>query len=556
MKRLIFAFSFCVLAAPLVADPAAATRYIVMTRPSAREASIRLLQTDGRDRGVREFQQIDGFAATLTASEVAELRRSPYVRFVSPVVERHLLDAPATSFRPATETSIYQRMQTVPYGIDLVHSRDVWTATRGGSANVNVAILDTGIDVNHPELKMAVRGGFNAIDKNGNIVDDNHHGTHVAGIIAAADNDVGVVGVAPSARLWIVKVLDANGNGSDESLIAGLDWVLAMQRMNGGNWIVSMSLGSSQSSSAEEDAVHRAVEAGVFLIAAAGNSGFDSIDFPARDEGVFAIGAVDSDSILARFSNRGTRLDVVAPGVSVLSTVPLGSAAVADVTAGDNTLHANPLEGSPRGDVTASFVSCGVGQVEEFPASVAGNIAVIGRGTLTFNQKVRNAKAAGAAAVLILGRQTDTDDPSTWTLIRGCNATCDDQNADKAFSWPLTLGLSYADGQKLLATSGPVAESFRGEDYTMLSGTSMATPHVSAVAALLWSLAPDATVSDLKRAIDMTTRDLGKPGYDAFYGFGLVDALAAAKQIAPNAFGLPTPAPLLPPSGRRRGVAH
>ncbi|MGZ4777811.1 MAG: S8 family serine peptidase, partial [Thermoanaerobaculia bacterium] len=84
----------------------------------------------------------------------------------------------------------------------------------------------------------------------------------------------------------------------------------------------------------------------------------------------------------------------------------------------------------------------------------------------------------------------------------------------------------------------------------------MATPHVSAVAALLWSLAPDATVSDLKRAIDMTTRDLGKPGYDAFYGFGLVDALAAAKQIAPNAFGLPTPAPLLPPSGRRRGVAH
>ncbi|MGZ4779703.1 MAG: S8 family serine peptidase, partial [Thermoanaerobaculia bacterium] len=197
MKRLIFAFSFCVLAAPLVADPAAATRYIVMTRPSAREACIRLRQTDGRDRGVREFQQIDGFAATLTASEVAELRRSPYVRFVSPVVERHLLDAPATSFRPATETSIYQRMQTVPYGIDLVHARDVWTATRGGSANVNVAILDTGIDVNHPELKMAVRGGFNVIDKNGNIVDDNHHGTHVAGIIAAADNDVGVVGVAP-----------------------------------------------------------------------------------------------------------------------------------------------------------------------------------------------------------------------------------------------------------------------------------------------------------------------------------------------------------------------
>jgi subtilisin family serine protease len=555
MQRFTLALGFCLLATPVFAG-SAATRYIVMTQPSSREASIRLLQTDGRDRDVREFGQIDGFAATLTPSEVAELRRSPYVRFVSPVVERHLVDAPAAPFRPATDVSIYQLKQTVPYGIDLVHARDVWPVTRGGSDSVNVAILDTGIDFHHPELTAALRGGYNAFARNDNILDDNKHGTHIAGTIAAADNNIGVVGVAPAARIWAVKVLDQNGNGSDESLIAGLDWVLAKKQMRGGNWIVSLSLGSNSSSAAEEDAIHRSIEAGVFIIAAAGNSGFDSIDYPARDVGVFAIGAVDNESVLARFSNYGTRLDVVAPGVSVLSTVPLGAAAVADVTAGDSILNASPLEGSPRGDVSAPFVSCGVGQVADFPPSVTGSIAVIRRGEITFNQKVRNAKAAGAKGVVILGRQTDTDDPSGWTLIRNCSATCDDQNADKAFAWPLTVGLTYATGEKLLAKSGPIAESYRGEDYEMLSGTSMATPHVSAVAALLWSLAPRATVADLKRAIEMTTRDLGKPGYDPYYGYGLVDALAAAKQIAPSAFGLPDPPPppLMP--GRRRSAPH
>ncbi len=555
MKRLLLALGLCVLAAPLFGD-SATTRYIVMTRPSAREASIRLLQTDGRDRDVREFRQIDGFAATLTASDVAELRRSPHVLYVSPVVERHLLDAPSAPFRPATDTSIYQQRQTTPYGIDLIHARDVWSATRGGSINVNVAILDTGIDFHHPELMAAFRGGYNEMAKNDDVFDDNKHGSHVAGTIAAADNNIGVVGVAPSARIWAVKVLDKNGNGTDESLVAGLDWVLAKKQTTGGNWIVSLSLGSNSSSAAEEDAVRRTVDAGVLIVAAAGNSGFDGVDYPARDPGVFAIGAVDNESLIARFSNYGTRLDVVAPGVSVLSTVPVGSAAVADVTAGESTLNASPLDGSPRADVTASYVSCGIGQVADFPASVTGNIAVIRRGTISFNEKARNAKAAGAKAVIILGRQTDTDDPSYWTLIRGCNATCDDQNADKAFAWPLTVGFTYANGEKLLASTGPIAESFRGDDYTMLSGTSMATPHVSGVAALLWSLAPNASAADLKRAIETTTRDLGKPGYDMFYGYGLVDAFAAAKQIAPEAFGLPEKPPPPAPVGRRRSAGH
>jgi len=252
-------------------------------------------------------------------------------------------------------------------------------------------------------------------------------------------------------------VLDENGNGSDESLIAGLDWVIGKQ-VNGGNWIVSLSLGSNSSSAAEEDVFRRAVDAGILIIAAGGNSGVDGMDYPARYPGVFAVGAVDNEMTLARFSNRGPRLDIVAPGVNVLSTFPVGSATLADVVSGDQVLEAVPLQGSPKGDAEGLYVFCGFGQAGDFPANVNGAIAVIRRGNLSFNEKVRNAKAAGARAVLILGRSTDVlDDRSSWTLIRSCNVTCDDQNADKAFDWPLTVALLFADGEKVLARNGPIA---------------------------------------------------------------------------------------------------
>jgi len=557
MKQFLLTLALCALAAPLFAEGSAG-RYIVMTRPSAREAQIQLLQSDGpaTDRQVREFRQIDGFAATLTAEEVARLRRSPDVRYVSPVVERHLLDAPEVAFKPSTDTSIYQLKQTVPYGIDLVHARDVWFVTRGASESVNVAILDTGIDYHHPELMAAFRGGYNAIDNSDNVFDDNHHGTHVAGTIAAADNNIGVVGVAPNARIFAVKVLDQDGNGTDESLIAGLDWVLESKRTKGGHWIVSLSLGSNSTSAAEEEVFRRAIGADLFIIAAAGNSGLDGINYPARYPGVFAVGAVDDEALLARFSNKGSRLDIVAPGVSILSTVPLGTADVADVTVAGDTLEAVPLIGSPKGDVNAPYIFCNIGQPSDFPAAVKDNIAVIRRGGLSFNDKARNAKAAGARGLIILARPNDLDDRYSWTLIRPCTATCDDQDADKAFDWPLTVALMSDPGQKILDNPGTIAESYRGDDYEMLSGTSMATPHVSGVAAILWSLAPNLFASDLIVAMEATARDLGKPGFDSQYGYGLLDAFAAARRVAPGPFGLPPPPP--PPSTiiRRRGVGH
>jgi subtilisin family serine protease len=190
---------------------------------------------------------------------------------------------------------------------------------------------------------------------------------------------------------------------------------------------------------------------------------------------------------------------------------------------------------------------------------VVGKIAVIQRGCgedggycgFSFNEKVKNAMAAGAAAVVIFNSPTGADDLDRWSLIRlDCdNTDCKDYQPDVDYPWILTVGLTFEDGQRLLNSNAQtMVESYRLEDYETLSGTSMATPHVSGAAALLWALAPTATARDIRNALLAGAKDLGPAGYDAKYGFGELDVLSSAKILAPGVFGLPTP----PPPTKRR----
>ena len=542
----------------LVALPAAAApanRYIVSMREGAEyRPAITALAAGGPDRhAVRELGIINGFAATLTDKEVADLQRSKDVLDIEPVLERHLLDA-GHPLAPQPTVNPLTLAQIVPGGIDLVHAREVWPHARG--ANVNVAIFDTGIATNHPDLAPNIAGGYSTLTLNANVFDDHGHGTHVAGIIAAADNGFGVVGVAPEARLWPIKVLGPDGTGTTEDIIVAADWVLAKKKEIGGNWVVSMSLGAGQSSTREGAAFRRLADNNVLAVAASGNGGNSQLDFPAGYPSVLSVGAIDSGLKIAYFSNGGGTLGVVAPGLDVLSSVLMHSNPNAALVAGSLKFGGLPLKESRRGDVHAEIIDCGYGEPGSCLGNANGKIAVMRRGmNIYFAEKVRNAMDAGAIGAAIYNY--DDDPTPMWSLVRPiCDVdwNCHNDPDDVAFNWPVVVKLTKSDGEKILQNGGAITISSFDDDYGRKSGTSMATPHVAGVAALLWSLDPKASALDLRRVIELTAKDLGLKGFDAVNGNGLVDALAAAKALAPGAFGLPD-APL-PEPARRRSTGH
>lgn len=207
--------------------------------------------------------------------------------------------------------------QAVPWGVVAVGAPDAWQTTRG--QGVRVAVMDTGVDLRHPDLRPNLAGGFNALSPGRDPADDNGHGTHVAGVVAAADNAVGVVGVAPAARLYAVKVLDRWGVGFLSDLVHGLEWCVR-ERMQ----VVNLSLGTSLENETFREAVRQAAAAGIVLVAAAGNDGpgGDTVSYPARYPEVVAVAACDRTGRLASFSSRGPQVSLAAPGVDIPSAWP------------------------------------------------------------------------------------------------------------------------------------------------------------------------------------------------------------------------------------------
>jgi len=244
---------------------------------------------------------------------------------------------------------------------------------------------------------------------------------------------------------------------------------------------------------------------------------------------VVAVGAIDSGFQIGDFSNQGPELDFVAPGIDVLSTLPVGSGIFfSGVRSGADTYTGQALAGSKSGTITGEFMYVGLGKREEIPPTVAGRIALIKRGEIRFTEKTRNAKEAGAIAVVVF----NNDDPwANWTLLP------DDDEGAKLYDWPVTVGLTKSDGEALLARTGStITVAVEADDYGTKDGTSMASPHVAGAAGLLWSIAPQASAAEILSAMTSTARDLGAPGPDLVYGTGAINAHDAAKQLAPSAF--------------------
>ncbi len=234
-----------------------------------------------------------------------------------------------------------------------VSAPKAWDATTG-SSGVTIAVIDTGVDYNHQDLKGKCVAGYNFVDRTTDPMDDHGHGTHVAGIAAAfGDNSTGVAGMDWKARIMPIKVLDAQGSGYDSDVAAGIRF--ATDR---GAEVINMSLGSPDYSYTITEAVSYAHGKGVTMVAASGNEA-SGVSYPAACDHVIAVGALDSNDSLAYFSNRGAALDLTAPGVSILSTFHGGYQKMS------GTSMASPVVAGCASLVLAAHPGYGPSQVEQ-----------------------------------------------------------------------------------------------------------------------------------------------------------------------------------------------
>ncbi|MDC3962277.1 S8 family serine peptidase [Polyangium jinanense] len=406
--------------------------------------------------------------------------------------------------------------QTTPYGISMVQATDAAFSSASGSTKV--CIIDSGFHAGHADLQGLPVTGESGTSWN---TDSCGHGTHVAGTIAAVNNSLGVVGVAPdNVSLHIVKVFD----GADCAWSYSSDLVAALNECrSAGAKVVSMSLGGSFSSNTENAAFDSAYAAGVLSIAAAGNGGNNRTSYPAGYASVMSVAAVDSAKAKADFSQYNADVEITAPGVQVLSTVPWTTPTL---TVGSGSYAGSIIDGAAAKSVSGALVD---GGLCDAVGSWAGKIVLCQRGTVSFADKVNNAQAGGAAGAVIYNNVSG-----------GFAGTLNGTSAIPA------IGISMEDGQALVASSLGASgalntvQQIPGTGYEAWDGTSMATPHVSAVAALIWSQKPAATNNDVRNALTSTAEDLGAAGRDVNFGYGLVRAKNALDALLSGSGGGPT----------------
>jgi subtilisin len=346
MKALLFVAAVAVaafVAAPASSEPPASPYVVVLVEGANSRAAARdHARSAGAEISHVYGHALAGYAARLTPAGLAAVRSDRRVRYV------------------IQDREIRLAAQTLPTGVDRIDGElsSTLSGNGSGSVDVDVAVLDTGVDSDHPDLNVA--GGVSCVQGAGDFEDGNGHGTHVAGTIAAKDDAVGVVGVAPGARIWAARVLNAAGFGSFASLICGIDWATGTRLdADPGNDIevANMSLsggGSDDGTCGEEnnDALHAAIcrstDAGVTYVVAAGNLARDFRSrVPAAYDEVLTVTALsdfdgqpgalgsptcrsDEDDTFANFSNFATLRDdqehtMAGPGVCILSTWKNGS---------------------------------------------------------------------------------------------------------------------------------------------------------------------------------------------------------------------------------------
>ena len=461
-----------------------------------------------------QFDRLNSAVMTLSSPEAIKALRS------NPDVESVEIDQPR-----------YLQAQSVPYGIDQVQARNVWDANQDGvldagaatGAGIKVCVIDSGINKTHEDFAgMTITGYPTGWD-----TDTCGHGTHVAGTIAAANNSTGVVGVSPGkVSLHIIKIFGSNGtNGSSHgqcSWTYSSTLVDAANRCNtAGAKIISMSLGGPNSSTTEQNTFQTLANNGVLSIAAAGNSGNSSLSYPASYASVVSVAAIDSANVKADFSQFNSAVDIAAPGVDTLSTYPLKDD---PLLVGNSSFAAIPVDGSRQTTVSAGWVNGGLCQASS--TTWRNKIVLCQRGTNTFVDKITKAKTGRALGVVIYNN-----------VAGDLHIGMYDANGNPVTTTLPAVGISKADGEAIVANlAGQTATvdatpSVSNTAYETMSGTSMATPHVSGVAAVVWSSKPTATAAQVRDALYTTAQDIDATGFDNNTGWGLVQTQAAITEL-------------------------
>jgi subtilisin family serine protease len=453
VSRLAAAALFVAAISPVAAQDALQS-YIVVLRPGAAnvpEVAAEVARAYGGQPGFVYEHALKGFSIKASPQAAAAIASSPRVAYV----EKDMLHSIDGQVMPTGIRRIFADTNAL---LDIDGTDDY-------RVDVDVAVIDTGIDRQHPDLNVVdgtscVSGIFRA-SCSGDGDDDHYHGTHVAGTIGALDNGIGVVGVAPGARLWAVKVLNSRGSGYTSWIVAGIDWVAARA---GTIEVANMSLGGGGYSQAEYDAIQGAVSKGVAFAVSAGNSDDDANNYsPAAFDNVLTVSALadfdgipgglgtqtcraDQDDTLADFSNWGPEVDIAAPGVCILSTYPLeqgeygtisGTSMASPHAAGGLALLASRNDPANATDVTnlyATLKSAGnFDWTDDSGDGIQEPLLDVSNAT-TFNP------------VLVAGGGGGTiNDPPTASFTYACtNLTCNftDTSADDGYiaSWSWTFG--------------------------------------------------------------------------------------------------------------------
>jgi serine protease len=520
-------------------------RRTVSAFAAARAAADAVVRSGGQVH--TRWSKLGAVSAQLTPEALQKLEQDPEVLSITP-------NYPVYAFTTTPRQPPVTTGSTAEYtdGIKMVQADKVWDADGDGvldanapiGSGVRVCVIDSGWDDRHPELRAAYVGGRDFVEKDDDPRDfdtktqtwGGGHGTHTAATIVAqmastgsvnpSEDTAGVVGVAPGVELLVARVLNTKGAGRVENILSALEWC-----QQEGARLASLSLGSMESSDVERIAFQQALDAGMLTIAASGNGGTGEpasepdLAFPAGYTSVLAVGAVTFEGKHATFSQMGENLALVAPGVDVLSaTVPETNTYSVLKVAGV-PYSSRALEYAPVGSYLGPLVACGQGGSRDAcgeAATCEGFVAYVDRGGmdaegngLTFAKKADAMRRAGARAVII-GNNDPSEGLGQFTL------------GEPSSSWVPVTSVSFQDGAAIKDRSGEQAQvSLIGVDYTRQSGTSMATPHVTGVAALLWGARPSLTAAQVRDLLEKSAEELGDPGKDKVYGHGLVNAKKA-----------------------------